>query len=113
MGHRVIGVDHSSKKSIALDSGAEHFFGFDSYSSPDELIAAVRKATGGLGAKAVIVVTAANPAYDMAVDMLRFRGTLVCVGIPEGEPVPIKGALAGRLLQQEKRYVICCDCGCG
>jgi len=104
MGHRVIGIDHSSKKQLALDSGAEAFFGFDT--SGDNLVKDVREVTtGGLGAKAVIVVTASNAAYATAMDMLRFRGTLVCVGIPEGEAVPIAGAKAGQMLQKELRIV--------
>jgi len=78
MGHRVIGIDHSSKEKLAKDSGAEVFFGFDK--SGKDLVNHVREATGGLGAKAVIVVTASNAAYDTAMDMLRFGGTLVCVG---------------------------------
>lgn len=103
MGFRVIGIDHSSKKQLALDSGAEHFFGFDT--SGDKLVDDVKEATGGLGARGVIVCTASNAAYDSAVGMLSFRGTLVCVGIPEGEPIPIKGAMAGQLLAKEMRIV--------
>lgn len=30
---------------------------------------------------------------------------LVCVGIPEGTPQPIKGAMAGQMLQKELRIV--------
>jgi len=103
MGHRVIGIDHSSKEKLAKDSGAEVFFGFDK--SGKDLVNHVREATSGLGAKAVIVVTASNAAYDTAIDMLRFGGVLVCVGIPEGDAVPIGGAKAGSLLQQEKKIV--------
>ncbi|KAF2760480.1 GroES-like protein [Pseudovirgaria hyperparasitica] len=90
MAHRVIGVDSKSKKDLVLSSGAEHFIALED--TPD-IPEAVKKLTGGLGAHAVLVLTAANPAYASAVDMLRFGGRLVCVGIPEGEPVPIKGAL--------------------
>lgn len=45
--------------------------------------------TNGLGAQAVIVCTASNRAYAQALDFLRFGGTLVCVGMPEGESQPI------------------------
>lgn len=90
IGHRVIGIDHSSKKDIVLESGAEHFIPIDG--TPD-VTAAVKEVTGGLGAHAVVVVTANNAAYASSVDLLRFGGRVVCVGIPEGDPVPIKGAL--------------------
>jgi propanol-preferring alcohol dehydrogenase len=52
----------------------------------------VKKVTGGLGAQAAIVLTAANAAYAQALTLLKFGGTLVCVGIPEGELKPIATA---------------------
>ena len=52
----------------------------------------VKKITGGLGASAVIVCTASNRAYAQALDFLRFGGVVVCVGMPEGKPVPIEKA---------------------
>jgi len=103
MGHRVIGIDHSSKEQLAKSSGAEVFFGFDK--SGKDLVNHVREATSGLGAKAVIVVTASNSAYDSAVDMLRFGGTVVAVGLPEGDAVPIGGAKAGSMVQKELKIV--------
>lgn len=36
-----------------------------------------------------MVCTASNRAYAQALDFLRFGGTLVCVGMPEGESQPI------------------------
>jgi len=33
----------------------------------------------------VLVLTAANAAYASSMGMLKFGGTLVCVGLPEGE----------------------------
>ena len=93
---RVIGIDHSSKKSIVLESGAEHFFQIDNPEKP--LPEAVQALTNGLGAHAVIVLTAANAAYAQAVEMLRFGGRVVCVGVPEGTPVPIATALPQMLV---------------
>lgn len=101
-GLRVIGIDHSSKKELVLSSGAEHFFGFDTES---DVLASVKAATANLGVKAAIVVTASNSAYASAIDMLRFGGTVVCVGIPEGDPVEIKGALPGQLVAKELKIV--------
>ncbi|KAF2090275.1 GroES-like protein [Saccharata proteae CBS 121410] len=90
MSLRVIGVDADPKERLVLDSGAEHFIPLSQGKSiPDK----VKELTGGLGAHAVIVLTAANGAYVQSMDMLRFGGTMVCVGIPEGTPVPIASAL--------------------
>ena len=91
MAHRVIGIDAGSKEQIAKDSGAEAFI--DLTKHDDTSIAEeVKKITGGLGASAVIVCTASNRAYAQALDFLRFGGVLVCVGMPEGKPVPVEKA---------------------
>jgi len=101
MGLRVIGIDADEKKDIATDSGAEHFIGL----SEKEVSKKVMELTGGLGAHAVLCVSAANAAYAGSVDMLRFGGTLVCVGIPEGKPVPIASALPQFLIAKELKIV--------
>ena len=91
MAFRVIGIDAPSKKSLVMSSGAEHFISIsdhDDKSIGEEVV----KLTGGLGAQAVIVCTASNRAYAQAMDMIRFDGTIVCVGMPEGEPVAIQKA---------------------
>lgn len=97
IGHRIIGIDHSSKKDIVLESGAEHFIPIDGTESVEDK---VKELTGGLGAHAVIVCTANNKAYEQSVNLLRFGGRVVCVGIPEGEPVPFTspGLLVGKSL---------------
>ena len=91
MALRVIGIDAPSKKSLVLDSGAEHFISIADHDDAS-MAAEVVKLTGGLGASAVIVCTASNRAYAQAMDFLRFDGTIVCVGMPEGEPVAIAKA---------------------
>lgn len=104
MGLRVIGVDAPDKEKLALDSGAEHFIGLgkgEGKSTAEQ----VKALTGGLGAHAVLVMTAANGAYAEACDMLRFGGTCVCVGIPEGKPVPIGSALPQFIIAKELRVV--------
>lgn len=58
-----------------------------------------------MGAAGVVMCTASNAAYGQALSFLRFGGTLVCVGVPEGDPVPIAGADPASLLIQEKRIV--------
>ncbi|ORY11606.1 chaperonin 10-like protein [Clohesyomyces aquaticus] len=102
MSHRVIGIDHSSKKDIILDSGAEHFLPVD---GTDNMVEAVKQLTGGLGAHAVLVVTANNAAYGSSVELLRFRGRVVCVGIPEGEAVAIKSAVPQMMVAKELQVI--------
>ncbi len=91
MAMRVIGIDAPAKRSVVLDCGAEHFI--DVTAHDDKSIAEeVLKLTGGLGSQAVIVCTASNRAYAQALDFIRFDGTVVCVGMPEGKPEPIAKA---------------------
>ena len=97
MGIRVIGIDAGSKKDFALECGAEVFIDFEKQKAEDE----VKKVTGGLGAQAVLVLTAANGAYADAMGLLRFAGTLVCVGIPEGELKPIATAYPTMMVVKE------------
>lgn len=97
MGYRVIGIDSGSKKDFAMECGAEVFIDFEKQNAEEE----VKKVTGGLGAQAVLVLTAANGAYAMAMGLLRFAGTLVCVGIPEGELKPIATAYPTMMVVKE------------
>lgn len=60
LGMRVIGIDHPSKKDLVLKSGAEHFI---DHTTSKDLGEDVKALTGGLGAKAALVLTAANAAY--------------------------------------------------
>lgn len=96
MGLRVIGIDHGSKEELVTESGAEHFVDITQFPKDDNGVALkkhVKGLTDGLGAHAAVVCTAANAAYAQALPLLRFNGTLVCVGIPEHEPQPIASAL--------------------
>ncbi|RDW68517.1 hypothetical protein BP5796_09174 [Coleophoma crateriformis] len=99
MAYRIIGIDHPSKQELVMDCGAEAFVDitkFDDKTIGDE----VKRITGGLGASAVIVCTASNRAYAQATSFLRFGGTLVCVGMPEGDMVPIEGAKPAVMVAQ-------------
>lgn len=58
-GLRVIGIDAGSKKDFVIECGAEVFIDHTQGKAEEEVMAA----TGGLGAHAVIVLTAANGAY--------------------------------------------------
>jgi propanol-preferring alcohol dehydrogenase len=102
IGHRVIGIDHSSKKDIIMESGAEHFIPVD---GTDDMVEAVKSLTNGLGAHAVVVCTANNAAYGESANLLRFGGRVVCVGIPEGEVVPMKSANPSLLVEKALQIV--------
>ncbi|TVY91768.1 alcohol dehydrogenase [Lachnellula willkommii] len=100
MAMRIIGIDHGSKEDLVKSCGAEVFLDITKYD--DKTIAEeVKKATGGLGASAVIVCTASNKSYAQALDFLRFGGTLVCVGIPEGDSQPIAKAYPSTMVAME------------
>lgn len=97
MGFRMLAVDAGEKEALCRECGAEAFFDITKYPKGEEgtkqLAEAIKKETaGGLGAAAVIVCTAANAAYAQALEFLRFNGTVVCVGIPEGDATPIANA---------------------
>jgi len=99
MALRIIGIDHGSKESLVKECGAEVFLDitkFDDKTLPEE----VKKATGGLGASAVIVCTASNAAYAQALSFLRFGGTLVCVGMPEGDSKPIANSFPSAIVRK-------------
>lgn len=108
MGYRVIGVDHGSKEALAMDSGAEHFVDITKFPTDDNGEAIkkhVHELADGIGAHAAVVCTAINAAYASALTFLRFNGTLVCVGIPEGEPVPIATASSPALIKNQWKIV--------
>ncbi|KAF2141377.1 uncharacterized protein K452DRAFT_272202 [Aplosporella prunicola CBS 121167] len=102
MAFRVIGIDADSKKDLVLESGAEHFIPL---SAGNAILDKVKELTGGLGAHAVVVLTGANAAYAQSMDLLRFGGTMVVVGIPEGEPKAIAGALPQYMVAKSTKIV--------
>jgi len=59
MGLRVIGIDAGNKRELATECGVEVFIDHTEGKAEEE----VKKVTGGLGAQAVLVLTAANGAY--------------------------------------------------
>ncbi|KUI53528.1 Alcohol dehydrogenase 2 [Cytospora mali] len=102
IGLRVIGIDSGSKRDFVLESGAEHFIDF---TASKDVAKDVMNLTDGLGAHAVINLTASNSAYALGMDLLRFGGTLVCAGIPEGDPVPIAKAFPQLLIGKSLKIV--------
>jgi propanol-preferring alcohol dehydrogenase len=100
MAYRVIGLDHGSKEQLVKDCGAEAFLDITKYDDK-ALTEEVLKITGGLGASSVIVCTASNKAYAQGVNLLRFGGTLVAVGVPEGDFEAIATAYPAVILTKE------------
>lgn len=95
MGFRMIGLDVGSKEALAKSCGAEVFIDISKHSAADEghgIANEVMKATNGHGASAVVVCSASYAAYAQALEYLNFNGTLVCVGVPGGDPTPIANA---------------------
>ncbi len=88
--YRIIGIDHGSKRDLVLESGAEAFVDFIQFDDQG-IVTEVRRITGG-GVKAAICVTGNNKAYAQALAILGLGGTLVCVGMPEGEQQVLAGA---------------------
>ena len=83
-GIRVIAVDSGNeKRALCLTSGALHFVDFKEV----DVVGEVKKLTGGYGAHAVVCLPGPK-SYEQALQMLRNKGTLVCVGLVK-ENLPI------------------------
>ncbi|ATY67343.1 Alcohol dehydrogenase zinc-type [Cordyceps militaris] len=108
LGLRVVGVDHPSKAELVRASGADHFVDMTQFPRDDggaALAAHVHALCDGLGAHAVVVCTASNVAYAQALGLLRFDGTLVCVGVPEHTPEPIGGSFPAKIINASLNIV--------
>lgn len=105
MAYRVVGIDHPSKEKLVMDCGAEAFVDITKFSDDEAIAEEVKRITEGLGASSVIVCTASNKAYAQAMGFLRFNGTLVCVGMPEGDMVPIAKAFPAAMVAFSHKIV--------
>ncbi|TQV92604.1 alcohol dehydrogenase [Cordyceps javanica] len=106
LGLRVVGIDHPSKADLVRESGAEHFVDMTQFPRDGAALAThVHELCDGLGAHAVVVCTASNVAYAQALDLLRFDGTLVCVGVPEHNPEPIGGSFPAKIINSSLNIV--------
>ncbi|KAH6976575.1 alcohol dehydrogenase II [Ilyonectria destructans] len=105
LGMRIIGIDHGSKADMAKSSGAEHFVDMTKFSSDAEIATHVKSLADGLGAHSVVVCTGSAKAYSQAAGFLRFNGTVVCVGVAEGEQAPVAGANPGSMVVQQYRFI--------
>jgi len=79
-GLRVIAIDSGEdKKQLVLGLGAEAWIDFK---ETQDLVADIKRITGGLGAHSSIVTATSSSGYAQVVDYLRSGGTLVAVGLP-------------------------------
>lgn len=80
LGLRVIAIDTGDeKRAMCMRLGAEHFVDF---MTSGDVVAEVKKLTGGVGAHAVVVTGGTPGAYKGAADFLRKGGVQVCIGLP-------------------------------
>lgn len=100
LGARVLALDAGSKEKFCLGFQADAFIDFTKYDTDAQLAAAVRAVTKE-SAKVVLMCSSSNRAYSQAISFLGFRGTLVCLGVPEGPQLPIAGAKVADLIGLE------------
>ena len=79
LGSRLQPDSGEDKKQLVLSLGAEAWIDFK---ETQDLVADIKRITGGLGAHSAVVTTASSPGYTQAVDYLRPGGTLMAVGLP-------------------------------
>jgi propanol-preferring alcohol dehydrogenase len=96
MGLHVLAIDHGSKREFCTELGADAFIDFTKFDDAG-LIEESQRLTKG-GAHAILVCNASAKAYNQALDLVRHGGTLVCVGLPEGNKEPIGGALPSSMV---------------
>lgn len=102
-GQRVIGIDQGTKEQVIRDSGAEVFLDVTKFGS--DVVTEIKKLTNELGAHSVIVCAASNEAYSQGLEFLRPGGTLVGVGLPDGQATPISSAAPGVIVQKQLKLV--------
>jgi len=104
LGARVIGLDVGGKEKLCKEVGADVFIDVTAFEKDEDLCGHVRELTSG-GVEAVIGCSSSHRAYTQAAGMLGVRGTLVCLGAPEGEDVPMQGARIGAMIQRELKII--------
>lgn len=100
LGARVLALDAGGKAAFCKEVGADAFVDFREFPSTEALRGEIKRISGG-GVKIVLQCVSTNAAYDQAMGWLGFRGTLVCLGVPEKPPRPIAGAMVGAMIQEE------------
>lgn len=105
MGARVLALDIGSKEALCREVGADNFIDVLQLNA-EQLASRVGEITSG-GAKIAMICTGNVQAYEQALSWLGFRGTLICLGIPDKE-----GALRpeiSRMIDREIRIQGTCD----
>ena len=97
MSFRIIGLDHGSKEAVVRESGAEEFVDITKFDDKT-IVEEVKRLTGGRGVIGAISCTGSNRAYAQALGMLAEGGTLICAGLPEGDPVEIQKAFPSMMI---------------
>lgn len=105
MGLRVIAIDAGSKEKLCMECGAEVFVDFSKYADDVSLVEHIKIISGGRGVHGAIVTNASNKAYAQCLQFLKPQGTLVMVGMPEGEPVPIQSAFPAFITVNQLRII--------
>jgi propanol-preferring alcohol dehydrogenase len=100
IGSRVIGMDVGEKEKFCKDLGADVFINFMNFKKDEDLTAEVKKYAPS-GVKTVLACSSSNRAYDQAMSFLGFRGTLICIGVPDGDVMPIGGAIVAPMIGLE------------
>lgn len=98
MGFQALAIDHGSKKDFCLEMGAKGFLDFTQYDDK-ALASEVANMTDG-GCHAVLVLNGSTKSYDSAIHLLRYGGTMVCVGVPD-VAAPISSALPSLLITKK------------
>jgi propanol-preferring alcohol dehydrogenase len=104
LGARVIALDVGNKEKLCKEVGADVFIDVTTFEKDDGLCRHVKELTGG-GVQVAIGCSSSHQAYAQAVGMLDVRGTLVCLGLPEGEDLPMQGVRLGAMIQQELKII--------
>ncbi|KAF5379106.1 hypothetical protein D9615_005953 [Tricholomella constricta] len=80
MGLRVIAIDTGAeKKELCQGLGADLWIDFK---ESKDIVADIKRATGGDGAHSAVVTAASGAGYQQAIEYLRKGGTLMAVGLP-------------------------------
>jgi propanol-preferring alcohol dehydrogenase len=104
MGYRVVALDVANKAALCREAGAEHFIDVTTFSDDEELCRSVISLTDG-GARLALACSSSNRAYAQAISYLDVAGTLLCLGVPEGDPQPIQTASVARIVSRQLRIV--------
>lgn len=98
-------IDAADKEDFCRACGADIFFNASEMSDETTASSRILKATSEMGATAVVVCAASNAVYAQALSFLCPGGTLVCVGVPKGDLLPIGGSYPGKLVNKQLKII--------